>query len=891
MRERGAVGRGRGPSEDRVAAEVRRLQAVSRLAAVAATADDAEAVHHTALEVLVEILEADGGALLLADAGADGAMRVHARRGLSAASSSAAEGSPPWAGTEPAPQPVLVAEIAGEPACGWLTGARLGALRAEGIGAVALVPLVGGTRLLGQLVVAYGRPHDFSAGDGDLCRTVAGHVAGALERHRLEAELRAVSDELAAVLNAVGEGITVQAPDGRLVWANEAAARLMGFASADELLATPLEGVLARFEIRDEAGAPLSATDLPGRRALAGEEPPEVYVRWRVRATGVERWSLVRARPVRTGGGPVRLAVNVLRDVTDEQRAHEALVRSEERFAFLASASRALLGSSLDTQAVAVRVTDVAVPALADQCSVWALEEFGGATPVASRHVEDHPAAAARGAGARRAAAVDLAADRSLCEQVRRGQSVVLEGSTVVVPVHLGGVPWGALVLANPTGGRPEIDLGVAEDLSRRAGQALSLARAYESEQREREAAEAAQGRLELLSDVTRALTTSLDSDEVLRALERRIVPTFADYCAIDLVDPGGGVRRVTGGGSDHCDVPTVDASPPSPAVGRALQGDTTVLAEVGGDRSVAGRTVVDARSALVVPITGRSGAIGAITFVTTTGSGRRFGTDDVALAEEIGRRAGVGVDNARLFSERSAAAATLTQALLPASLPEVPGMELAARYRPAAGGVGGDFYDVLPFGDGQWLLIIADVCGKGAEAASFTALARYTLRTLARHHDRPAALLEEANQVMVEQMPEGRFCTVVAAAVEPAGGQVRLRVAAAGHPLPLVVRCAGELAAVGRTGMPLGLFDDLVLPEDETVLGPGDALVLFTDGCVGEGGDAVKVLGPRLTETAGAPVRVVAKAVEAGVGDGSLSGHRDDITVLAMQVRRSGPD
>lgn len=146
-----------------------------------------------------------------------------------------------------------------------------------------------------------------------------------------------------AILDAVGESITVQGPGGELVLANDAAAKMLGFASAAALVASPGQDVAARFEIQDQDGHPLPWARLPGQAALRGEEPQEILVRWRDSTIGVERFSLVKASPVCDEAGAVRFAVNVFRDVTDRELALRALRASEARMAFLASTSKRLL--------------------------------------------------------------------------------------------------------------------------------------------------------------------------------------------------------------------------------------------------------------------------------------------------------------------------------------------------------------------------------------------------------------------------------------------------------------------------------------------------------------------------------------------------------------------
>ncbi len=133
------------------------------------------------------------------------------------------------------------------------------------------------------------------------------------------------------------------------------------------------------------------------------------------------------------------------------------------------------------------------------------------------------------------------------------------------------------------------------------------------------------------------------------------------------------------------------------------------------------------------MPLAAPARTLGAITLVSSE-SMRRLSHADLALAERLGRRAGTAVESARLYTERTRIAKMLEAALLPESLPEIPGVEIASLYRAAGelNDVGGDFYDVLAYGEDRWLLVIGDVCGKGPRAAGVTALARHTLRAAA---------------------------------------------------------------------------------------------------------------------------------------------------------------
>src|SRR4051794_2340423 len=140
------------------------------------------------------------------------------------------------------------------------------------------------------------------------------YLSGA--RLRAEEGLRQSRDQLAAVLQGVADGITVQDASGTVIYANHAAARYSGFPSAEALMAATTEEARGRFDIMDEGGQPIDVARFPGRRALNGEQAPEMSLRFRSRETGEERWSVVQATPIRDAQGTVRFAVNIFRDIT-----------------------------------------------------------------------------------------------------------------------------------------------------------------------------------------------------------------------------------------------------------------------------------------------------------------------------------------------------------------------------------------------------------------------------------------------------------------------------------------------------------------------------------------------------------------------------------------------
>ncbi|HEY8043508.1 MAG TPA: GAF domain-containing SpoIIE family protein phosphatase [Streptosporangiaceae bacterium] len=217
----------------------------------------------------------------------------------------------------------------------------------------------------------------------------------------------------------------------------------------------------------------------------------------------------------------------------------------------------------------------------------------------------------------------------------------------------------------------------------------------------------------------------------------------------------------------------------------------------------------------------------------------RNWTSRDVELLETLAQMAAgeVALQAAlRHGAERAALAQTLQESLLPPRLPQIPALQVAARY--AAGGTGaevlGDFYDVFPSVRGSWGLVVGDVCGKGVPAAKSTALARYTLRAEAHRQSRPSLILAALNQALLEWLTDDpRFLTAIYATVRPTVTGASVRISSGGHPLALVRRTDGRVQAAGRPGTLLGLLAHPELSDSRVLLRAGDSLVLFTDGVI----------------------------------------------------------
>jgi sigma-B regulation protein RsbU (phosphoserine phosphatase) len=240
--------------------------------------------------------------------------------------------------------------------------------------------------------------------------------------------------------------------------------------------------------------------------------------------------------------------------------------------------------------------------------------------------------------------------------------------------------------------------------------------------------------------------------------------------------------------------------------------------------------------------------------------------------------------------------AETLQAALLPPELPPIPKMETAAWYRAGTQGqkVGGDFYDVFQTAADEWVAVIGDVCGRGAEAASLTAVARYTLRAVAPTTHRPSTVLRHLNEAIIpEREDETRFITIAYARVSPTPTGHVVTVSNGGHPSPLLLKPDGEVTEVGQAGHLLGVMVAPRLDDHDLAMGPGDALVLFTDGLVEDRSapmDTGSWIRDILRRCAGASAGEIAERVQReALARGGL--HRDDIALLVLRAAPVGAE
>jgi serine phosphatase RsbU (regulator of sigma subunit) len=287
--------------------------------------------------------------------------------------------------------------------------------------------------------------------------------------------------------------------------------------------------------------------------------------------------------------------------------------------------------------------------------------------------------------------------------------------------------------------------------------------------------------------------------------------------------------------------------------------------------------------------LTARGNTFGALVMLRRANAG--FETGDISLAQRIAARAALALDSARLYEERTRVASILQQSLRPPSLPDIPGVSLAARYRPAAEhlDIGGDFYDVI--GDqGDWVVALGDVCGKGVEAAALTGQTRQILRTAAHFDHDPAAVLHAVNAVLYDPTSSSRFVTVLCARVRPQATHTDIDLATAGHPAPLLLHADGTVEQIDVYGTAAGLVAEIDYGTTSVRLQTGDTMLMFTDGideALGPAGQyGMERLHALLPDYAGAEPDIVCDAIEQDVMEYLDGRGHDDMALLAITCR-----
>jgi PAS domain S-box-containing protein len=470
-------------------------------------------------------------------------------------------------------------------------------------------------------------------------------------------------------------------------------------------------------------------------------------------------------------------------------------------------------------------------------------------------------------------------------------------------------VPWrdgtdhwvmGRGVVLTDANGDPTSMIGFALDITEEK-------QLLESEQAARAEAEEAGDRLAFLAEATRMVSLSLSYKETLERITTLAVPRLADWCGVELIRSDRTSEWVAGVHVDpskddlirslRANYPTDMESDAMKALLSTGEGQlypevTDEMIEMGAKDERHAKTLraLGLTSVLVVPMTARGRIIGLLTLASSSPD-RHFGERDLEFAGEIGRRCAIAVENSRLYEERAHIARILQRALLPAALPNIDGISMAASYLPAGEGneVGGDFYDVFDTAAGSWGIVIGDVCGKGARAAALTGLARHTIRAAALNSPRPDDVLPVVNAAILHESGDSEFVTMAYGCLErnDDGGFVAW-ISRSGHPVPMVVRVDGRVEKIGADGALLGVFDDIDVEVDKVSLSVGDSIVFYTDGVLEARHDDDLFGEGRLVEVlegcAGLDPETLTEKVEQAVL-AFAGGARDDIAMLTLRV------
>ncbi len=443
-------------------------------------------------------------------------------------------------------------------------------------------------------------------------------------------------EHLEAILQGVADGVVVQDTDGVIAYANEAAAQMLLVPSSVSLLGHAIDEVLAKFELFDVAGEPLSVADLPARDVFEGAPSARRSIVCHHPQSGEERWWIVNASPIRGETGQVSFAVCILRDATERVRGVQANARLA---AIVASSADAIIGKTLDAIITSWN------PA-AERLYGYTVDEAVG-QPIAMLVPPDR--------------SDELP---SIMARLRAGEAIE---ALRTVRVRKDGTRVDVQLTISPIHGQDGQITG-----------ASTIARDITKQHR-------AENALQLLAEAGEVLGASLDYEATLGSVAELIVPRLADWCSVNMVDETGRQTQIALAHSDPEKVKWVlelqqtirpdDSETGALALARRT-GEPVIYRDITDEMLVEGATSPEHlaamrqlgfRSGVIVPMMSRGRAVGTMTLVYAE-SGRLYQDDEIDLAKEIARRAAIAVDNAILFAEAKQAAQARQDFLLTAS-------------------------------------------------------------------------------------------------------------------------------------------------------------------------------------------------------------------------------
>jgi serine phosphatase RsbU (regulator of sigma subunit) len=347
--------------------------------------------------------------------------------------------------------------------------------------------------------------------------------------------------------------------------------------------------------------------------------------------------------------------------------------------------------------------------------------------------------------------------------------------------------------------------------------------------------------RLQALYEISRVFSESLSLELTLEAVTRTIVETLGvDAASLRMPDARGASLDLVAMHVRHermAEPMRAILSLPQPLTpvrpnvfrsGRALMLDPRTARSLGPAHEPLVPFLEKGSTAAVIPLATQAEILGTLTLVSLDPD-RPIGGATLEAASSIAGQAALALDNARLYQQQKQFADSMQRSLLPREQPQAPGLDIGAVYASSARmDVGGDVYDFLELADGKLAVVLGDVTGHGIDAAADMAMAKFVFRSLAREHSEPADFLAAANEIVVEEIGDGKFITMLYVTADGRVGE--LSCASAGHPPPRVVRNGAPLP-LGVRGLALGIAGGQEYDVERVQLEPGDAAVLFTDG------------------------------------------------------------
>lgn len=712
--------------------------------------------------------------------------------------------------------------------------------------------------------------------DGEYVGTL-GCVVDVTERRRAEAAVRAEEAKFRGLLEAAPDAIVIVNSAGQIEIVNAQAEAVLGY-RRDELMGQKVE-VLVPERFREQ-----HARDRAAYMAHPRNRPMGIHLELYARRKDAQEI------PVEISLSPLHAAEGLLitasiRDLTERNRIASAFRRSE---AGLREAQQiAHLGNwEWDIRSGECSWSDEVyrIFALDPKQFHPTYDAFLGRV-----HPEDRE---------RVARGVDAALQQG--EPFRLEHRIILPDGTERTVDEQGAV-------TRDEAGHPVRMLGVVQDITERKQAEDERKELLQRERAAHAEAVLAQHRLSFLAAASGSLGSSLDCQTTLNLVARLAIPTLADWCVVASVAENGFHQLVSLAALNPAreallqSLQTRQGSPwgSPPRVVAALNTWQSELLSV-VDEPALERITQDQeqrqllrelglQSGMMIPMVAHGHLLGVI-YLAFAESGRRYGRDDLLLAEEFASRAAQAIESARLYAGQREIAHTLQQSLLPPRLPEVPGIELAACYHPAGKGneVGGDFYDLFETREHHWLILIGDVAGKGPAAAAVTAFARFTARALAMRSDQPSQILSDLNEALLRQYQGDWLITVLLLRLQ-LGDHPRVTVASAGHPPPLLLHPKGDVKTVESANALLGAFPEFQYTDQEIPLSPGESLVLYTDGVTEARRDhelfGEERLAALVATCAGQDARSILRTIEHDVIEYQQDQLRDDLALLVLRV------